>query len=427
MSNQLDLVFICDCTGSMGSYLQAAKESIEAIITDINKEEKCDVRFALVEYRDHPPEDQSFPTRLTDFTDSIKTAKEAVDRMEAQGGGDGPESVSCAFDVAANLKYRESAAKFAVWIADAPPHGFGDGGDGFPDGCPCGKDILVAVRTMMSKDIVVYTVGCEPLGFEYLRTLMRAVAELTGGQYCALSSAKVLGQMITYSAIEEIEMKKIVDEVRKEVENDKDFKFMTKKQQQEYVMNKIKEKTTDKKIKSVTLDSIFKEELPPVPECFLHAENLKSLVKEMKKDKDIKPNFKDGYRDYYDSDDYIDSEEEDGYYKRGAKGYVGKHFFMDKLKRAFGRSKKDVRMEECCEEIDESSASSSEEFENFTAMEKCAASKRCAKEMKCEMECDAIPPAAEPTTQKVNLEESNFSSSQMDRLFSRTMNFYDGK
>ncbi|EMD45292.1 elongation factor 2 kinase, putative, partial [Entamoeba histolytica KU27] len=74
---ELDLVFLCDTTGSMGSYLNAAQQSIEKIINTIIQSEKCDVRFALVEYKDHPPQDSSFAFRLTDFTDSMKCIKEA--------------------------------------------------------------------------------------------------------------------------------------------------------------------------------------------------------------------------------------------------------------------------------------------------------------------------------------------------------------
>ncbi|EDR25974.1 hypothetical protein, conserved, partial [Entamoeba dispar SAW760] len=208
--SELDLVFLCDTTGSMGSYLRAAQESIEKIISTIIQSEKCDVRFALVEYRDHPPQDNSFAFRLTDFTDSMKAIKEAVNRMNAKGGGDEPESVCCGMHCASNLKYRESAAKVIVWIGDAPPHGFIREGDGFPKGCPCGYDLLKEVRECMKKDIVIYCVGAEPLGSRYLRTLMRAVAQLTGGQYAALASANVLGELITNGAIEEVQMKGVI-------------------------------------------------------------------------------------------------------------------------------------------------------------------------------------------------------------------------
>ena len=176
--SELDLVFICDCTGSMGSYINAAKQNIETIITKIIQFEKSDVRFALIEYRDHPPQDRSFAFRLTNFTSSLNEMKTAVNGMQANGGGDTPESICCAFNCAVNLEWREDATKIIIWIADAPPHGFMKHGDGFPEGCPCHCDLIQEVRKCVNKDIVIYSVGTEPLQVDYLRTLMRAVSYL---------------------------------------------------------------------------------------------------------------------------------------------------------------------------------------------------------------------------------------------------------
>ncbi|KAL7713995.1 VWFA domain-containing protein [Entamoeba marina] len=233
---ELDLVFICDTTGSMGSYLNAAKKSIEKIVTTITQSEKCDVRFALVEYRDHPPQDSSFfAFRLTDFTASMKEIQRAVDQMRADGGGDGPESVACAFHCASELKYREKATKVAVWIADAPPHGFSpNSGDGFE------KDVHV--------DMILLKL-----------TLMRAVAEMTGGQYAALASADVLGDLITAGAIEEIQINKMLIKVRKTLEEDPEFVALNPKK------------------KSYLSRFYFSVEPEAVPDIFKNAENLKQL------------------------------------------------------------------------------------------------------------------------------------------------------
>lgn len=69
---ELDLVFIVDCTGrcylptnvplkcnSMGSYIAEAQKNIKMIVDKIIASEKANVRFALVCYRDHPPQDTS--------------------------------------------------------------------------------------------------------------------------------------------------------------------------------------------------------------------------------------------------------------------------------------------------------------------------------------------------------------------------------
>jgi hypothetical protein len=45
-----------DCTNSMRSYIVSATSNIRSIVEEIVISEKSDVRLALVEYRDHPPQ-----------------------------------------------------------------------------------------------------------------------------------------------------------------------------------------------------------------------------------------------------------------------------------------------------------------------------------------------------------------------------------
>jgi hypothetical protein len=49
-------------------------------------------------------------------------------------GGDGPEAIADALDAVLKLSWRPEAVKMCVLIADAPPHGLGTAGDGFPNG-----------------------------------------------------------------------------------------------------------------------------------------------------------------------------------------------------------------------------------------------------------------------------------------------------
>ena len=49
--------------------------------------EKADVCLALVEYRDHPPQESTFVTRVNDFTSSVRSMKQWLDNCSANGGG----------------------------------------------------------------------------------------------------------------------------------------------------------------------------------------------------------------------------------------------------------------------------------------------------------------------------------------------------
>jgi len=176
------------------------------------------MRYGLVCYRDHPPEDTSYATKVFPLTPSIRKMQEYVDSMSAQGGGDGPESVACALNEALNSDWRKSAVKVCVIIADAPPHGIGNYGDGFPNGCPCGHDPLKTARKMAENNIIIYSVAVEPnLGnYQNGRAFYKGIAQITSGRYLGLGQAHLLPDVIIGGSAEELDLKKIEAEVETE-------------------------------------------------------------------------------------------------------------------------------------------------------------------------------------------------------------------
>lgn len=212
----LDLVFAMDCTGSMGSFIKEAQENIRAIADEIVRQEKADLHLALIEYRDHPPEDTSFVTRVLDFTWSLRDMKTRLDACSADGGGDAPESVVDAMHELLKLSWRPEATKVCVFISDAPPHGLGTNGDNFPTGCPSGLDPMVVIRQIAEKCITMYMIGCEPSITPY-RDWFMAMAYITGGQYIPLSAAKLLPKVIVTGTQEEISLQELLKETTEEV------------------------------------------------------------------------------------------------------------------------------------------------------------------------------------------------------------------
>ena len=288
--SELDLVFLCDTTGSMDSYLQAVKDNIEQIAMKIVSSEKCDARFALVEYRDHPPQDDTFAFREHGFTASVAEMKRAVDGMEADGGGDGPESVACALACAANLPYRRTATKVVIWIADAPPHGLNARGDGFPDGCPCGVDWMRTLRKCVARGIVIYSVAAECLCFPFLRSLMRATSEMTGGQFAPLKNADGLADLILAGIAEELDLGRIVQQINAELARDPAFVAAPPAIKKARIMNRVKAEHAA--VRKTHIESIFTGELPPVPAVFVEAKSLGELRGALEHMDDIKVEFK---------------------------------------------------------------------------------------------------------------------------------------
>lgn len=212
----LDLAFAMDCTGSMGSYIHEAQRNIRLIVEEIVSKEKADVRLALVEYRDHPPQDRTFVTRVNDFSPSVKKMKGWLDQCKAQGGGDAPEAVADALHQVLKLSWRPDAVKICVFISDAPPHGLNSCGDSFPNGCPDGLDPMEITNELAQKGVTLYLVGCEPAINPY-KEFFSAIAHLTGGQYVPLRHAKLLSSVIIGGAAEELSLTQLMQEVENEV------------------------------------------------------------------------------------------------------------------------------------------------------------------------------------------------------------------
>jgi hypothetical protein len=219
-AKELDVAFCCDCTGSMSAYLKSAQQNIFNISSEIHTRAKnASVRFALVKYRDHPPQDSTFVTEVYPFTDSIKVMKGNVDTMQAQGGGDGPEAVSAALVEVNHLAWRPNATKICVLISDAPPHGLGEDGDGFPEGCPLKTDPVVTAKEMASKGITIYAVGVEPIlstQYKFARDFMMMLAKMTEGKFLPLGRADILANVIINGALEGLNLQELWDTLEAE-------------------------------------------------------------------------------------------------------------------------------------------------------------------------------------------------------------------
>lgn len=119
----VEVAFILDTTGSMGGLLEGAKRKIWSIATSVvDTNPGADIRIGLVAYRDIGDE---YVTRTFDLTTDIQDIYANLLELKARGGGDWPESVNEALDVAVNkLQWTKgSDAKRSVFlVGDAPPH-----------------------------------------------------------------------------------------------------------------------------------------------------------------------------------------------------------------------------------------------------------------------------------------------------------------
>ena len=162
-----DIAFILDTTGSMGEEIEAVKDTIRQVASGIDGL-GVNVRIAMIEYKDRG---DSYVTRVHPFTSDLRGFAGAVAAIEADGGGDLPESVNAGLhDGVSKLAWSPaSAARLAFLIGDAPPH------LDYPQDVSYATSAKLAAR----RGIQLYTVAAS--GMDLLgQVVFRQVAQYTG-------------------------------------------------------------------------------------------------------------------------------------------------------------------------------------------------------------------------------------------------------
>ncbi|MEM9209162.1 MAG: vWA domain-containing protein [Pseudomonadota bacterium] len=119
----IDVVFVLDTTGSMSGLIQTAKEKIWSIASTMAAAQPTpEIRIGLVGYRDRG---DAYVTRKVDLSGDLDSVYAALMDFQADGGGDTPESVNAALEVAVNsMSWSEQDQAYQVifLVGDAPPH-----------------------------------------------------------------------------------------------------------------------------------------------------------------------------------------------------------------------------------------------------------------------------------------------------------------
>lgn len=120
---KIDVVFVLDTTGSMSGLIQTAKEKIWSIATTMASAQQApEIRVGLVAYRDRG---DAYVTRVVDLSADLDSVYATLMDFQADGGGDGPESVNKAlYDAVHGMSWsqQDEAYQVVFLVGDAPPH-----------------------------------------------------------------------------------------------------------------------------------------------------------------------------------------------------------------------------------------------------------------------------------------------------------------
>ena len=195
----LDLMIMCDTTGSMSDELEYLKAELEDVVTRIKQENaNIPVRISVNFYRD---EGDEYVVREFPFTTDLDAAVRAISEQGADGGGDTPEAVHTALNSAVNSHdWDEDSIKVMFLVLDAPPHG----------DVQIIDEVVNHTRTAAEKGIRIVPVAASGVdkSCEYL---LRSMAIMTGGTYTFLTDDSGIGFSHTEPTIGAYDVEKLND------------------------------------------------------------------------------------------------------------------------------------------------------------------------------------------------------------------------
>ena len=180
VSNQVDIAFVVDATGSMGDEIEFLKFEMEDVIRKtFANYTNLDLKVGSVFYRDKKDE---YVTRYLDMQSDLLKVLNFVKLQRDGGGGDEPEAVDSALDVAlSKLSWRKEArARLLFLFLDAPPH------------IEAKQDIALLIEKAAAMGVRIIPVACSGSGKsnEYL---LRSMALATNGTYAFLTDHSGVG------------------------------------------------------------------------------------------------------------------------------------------------------------------------------------------------------------------------------------------
>ncbi|MEL6944649.1 MAG: T9SS type A sorting domain-containing protein, partial [Bacteroidota bacterium] len=181
-SKAVDIAFVVDATGSMGDEIEYLKVEMNNIISRVKDTlPDLNINLGTVFYRD---EGEEYVTKKSSFSKNIKETTTFIEQQSAEGGGDFPEAVDAALDVAINeMDWRSDAlGRFLFLVLDAPPHHN-------PEVLEKLRELAIKAAEKGIRIIPVTGSGIDK-STEYL---MRTFALMTNGSYVFLTDHSGIG------------------------------------------------------------------------------------------------------------------------------------------------------------------------------------------------------------------------------------------
>lgn len=179
---KVDIVFVLDVSNSMSDEIEGVKNGVDNFVNNFLKKD-IDVKIGLVGFRDKEEDKNKYnPIEIlsfdgNQFTNDYSLFAREMQKLNALGGGDTPESSLDALSEAANLNYRKNSIKILILITDAPPR--------IPD---------VLIKNMSQLHTVIETKGIKKIHLVVKNEVLDYFKPLLSGNFYSLSDISKNGK-----------------------------------------------------------------------------------------------------------------------------------------------------------------------------------------------------------------------------------------
>ncbi|WP_353929714.1 vWA domain-containing protein [Okeanomitos corallinicola TIOX110] len=169
-SNNIEVVFSFDTTGSMYPCLTQVRKKIKTTVTRLMDELPL-IKIGIIAHGDYCDADSSYVTKIFDLSGDVDEICNFVENVEPTYGGDAPECYELVLHQTQSLSWSKSASKSLVLIGDDIPHA--------PAHNPQKLNWRKEIDKLGDSGIMVY--GVQALNRSHATPFYQEIAEKSGG------------------------------------------------------------------------------------------------------------------------------------------------------------------------------------------------------------------------------------------------------
>ncbi|MBG1257817.1 vWA domain-containing protein [Nostoc commune] len=183
-SNNIEIVFSFDTTGSMYPCLTQVRRKIKNTVTRLIDEIPL-IRIGIIAHGDYCDEGSTYVTKIFNISGNVDAICDFVQNVEPTGGGDAPECYELVLHESQSLSWSKSATKSLVLIGDDIPHP--------PAHNPKKLNWRKELDKLAEAEITVY--GVQALNRPHATPFYQELAEKSGGFHINLDQFSYISDL----------------------------------------------------------------------------------------------------------------------------------------------------------------------------------------------------------------------------------------